>query len=214
MRGAEASYRRALELAPASTSVLDGTAVLFYKLGRFDEAIEFSRRALIQDPLSSALYQNLGLTYLAAGRLAESEKAFRRALELAPQRFVSSAILATVLMDQGRAEESLAQAMREPDEFWRLWALAIVYHRAGRKNESDEALRKLTGEHAEGNAFQIAEVYAMRGEADRAFEWLERAYQKRDSGVTHAKVDPRLGSLHDDPRWALYLKKVGFAEAK
>ena len=214
LRGAEASYRRALELAPASSSVLDGTAVLFYKLGRFDEAIEFSRRALIQDPLSSALYQNLGLTYLAAGRLAESEKAFRRALELAPQRFVSNAILATVLMDQGRAEESLEQAMREPDEFWRLWALAIIYHRAVRKNESDEALRKLTGEHAEGNAFQIAEVYATRGEADRAFEWLERAYQKRDSGVTHAKVDPRLGSLHDDPRWAPYLKKLGFAEPK
>jgi serine/threonine-protein kinase len=214
LRGAEASYRRALELAPASSSVLDGTAVLFYKLGRFDEAIEFSRRALIQDPLSAAIYQNLGLTYLAAGRLAEAEKAFRRALELAPQRFVSNAILATVLMDQGRAEESLEQAMREPDEFWRLWALAIIYHRAVRRNESDEALRKLTGEHAEGNAFQIAEVYATRGEADRAFEWLERAYQKRDSGVTHAKVDPRLGSLHDDPRWASYLKKVGFAEPK
>ena len=214
LRGAEASYRRALELAPASSSVLDGTAVLFYKLGRFDEAIEFSHRALIQDPLSAAFYQNLGLTYLAAGRLAESEKAFRRALELAPQRFVSNAILATVLMDQGRAEESLEQARREPDEFWRLWALAIIYHRAVRKNESDEALRKLTGEHAEGNAFQIAEVYATRGEADRAFEWLERAYQKRDSGVTHAKVDPRLGSLHDDPRWAPYLKKVGFAEPK
>jgi len=214
LRGAEASYRRALELAPASSSVLDGSAVLFYKLGRFDEAIEFSRRALIQDPLSSALYQNLGLTYLAAGRLAESEKAFRRALELAPQRLVSNAILATVLMDQGRAEESLEQAMREPDEFWRLWALAIIYHRAVRKNESDEALRKLTGQHAEGNAFQIAEVYATRGEADRAFEWLERAYQKRDSGVTHAKVDPRLGSLHDDPRWAPYLKKLGFAEPK
>ena len=185
--------------------------MLFYKLGRFDEAVELSRRALVQDPLSSALWQNLGLTYLAAGRLAESEKAFRRALEIAPQRIVSNAMLATVLMDQGRAEESLAQAMREPDEVWRLWALAIIYHGAGRNTESDEALRKLTVEHAAGNAYQIAEVYSMRGEADRAFEWLERAYEKRDSGVTHAKVDPRFQALHGDPRWAPFLKKLGFA---
>ena len=211
LRGAEVSYRRALDLAPTSPSVLDGAAVLFYKLGRFDEAVELSRRALVQDPLSSALWQNLGLTYLAAGRLAESEKAFRRALEIAPQRIVSNAMLATVLMDQRRPEESLAQAMREPDEVWRLWALAIIYHGAGRNTESDEALRKLTVEHAAGNAYQIAEVYSMRGEADRAFEWLERAYEKRDSGVTHAKVDPRFQALHGDPSWASFLRKLGFA---
>ena len=209
IRGAEASYRKALELAPSSASVQDGAAVLSYKLGKFDEAIRLSRRAIDEDPLSPSSYHNLGLTALAAGQLAESEAAFRKSVELAPERVVTNALLSTVLMQEGRAEDAVAQAGREPDEVWRLWATAIVDHRAGRTREADEALKKLVAEHTAGNAFQIAEVYAVRGEADKAFEWLETAYQKRDSGITHAKVDPNLASLHSDSRWGPYLKKLG-----
>jgi eukaryotic-like serine/threonine-protein kinase len=210
LRGAEISYRRALDLAPGSSPVLDGASVLEYKLGRLDKALALSRRVLVQDPLSAAFWHNLGLACNAAGLLAESEKAFRKALELAPRRLVSSALLSLVLMDQGRADEALAQATLERDDFWRLWSLAILYVKLGRVADSDEALRKLTEEHAEGNAYQIAEVEAMRGEIDRAFEWLERALEERDSGVTHAKVNPRFRLLQGDPRWAPLLKKLGF----
>ena len=45
---------------------------------------------------------------------------------------------------------------------------------------------------------------------DKAFQWLDTAYQKRDSGVTHSKVDPQLASLHSDQRWAAFMKKLGF----
>ncbi|MGH7783527.1 MAG: protein kinase domain-containing protein, partial [Candidatus Binatia bacterium] len=84
LSGAEVSYRRALELAPGSSSVLDGAAVLAYKLGRLDEALDLSQQVLIQDPLSAAFWHNRGLTAHSAGMLARSEKAFRRALELIP----------------------------------------------------------------------------------------------------------------------------------
>lgn len=209
-RGAQLSYRRALDLAPGSSSVLDGASVLAYKLGQLVEALELSRRVLAQDPLSAAFWHNLGLTAFAAGRLEESETAFRRALELVPQRFVSRALLALVLMDQGRAQDAIAQAMREPDEIWRLWSLAILYHASGRETEADEALRKLTEEHAAGNAYQIAEIYSMRGDVDTGFLWLERAYRERDAGVTHVKVNPRFRNLHADKRWPDLLKKIGF----
>jgi len=210
LKAAEGSYQRALELAPSSASVQDGAAVLLYKLGRFDEAIALSRKALEEDPLNPAFYHNLGLTYLAAGQLAESEKALRKALELAPQRLVSNALLAIVLMEQGRADESLATAQKEPDQVWRLWSIAIVSQRAGQRARSDEAVQKLVTAHPDGNAFQIAEVYAVRGETDKAFQWLDTAYLKRDSGVTHSKVDPQLATLHRDQRWAAYIKKLGF----
>ena len=207
---AEASMSRAMELAPGSSAVLDRAGVLAYKLGRLDEAIELGRRVLEQDPLSAAFWHNLGLTCHAAGELDESAKAFRRALELAPQRFVSAALLALVLTAQGRIEEGIAQAAHEPDEFWRLWALAIIYDAAGRADDADEALRKLAEEHAEGNAFQLAEVHSMRNEPGPAFEWLERAVEERDPGVTHSKVNPRFRPLHGDPRWPDLLKKIGF----
>jgi hypothetical protein len=61
--------------------------------------------------------------------------------------------------------------------------------------------------HADA-AFQIAEVYAFRGEADRAFEWLERAYTQRDSELSLMKGDPLLKSLERDPRYAAFLKKM------
>jgi TolB-like protein/cytochrome c-type biogenesis protein CcmH/NrfG len=212
LRGAELSYRRAQELAPWSPPVLDGAAMLAYKLGRLDEALTLGRRVLVQDPLSAAFWHNLGLTCHAAGLLDESEKAFRRALELAPQRFVTAALLALVLLDKGRVDDASEQAMHEPDEFWKTWSLAIVQNATGQKAGSDALLRKLTEEYSDGNAFQIAEVHSMRGEIDAAFDWLERAYTEHDSGVTHAKVDPRFLPLHDDPRWPEILKKFGFGD--
>lgn len=207
--GAEASMQRALELAPGSSSVLDRAGILAYKIGHFEEAVRFSRRAVAQDPLSASIWHNLGLTCHAAGLLAESERAFRKALELVPQRFLSRALLSLVLMDQGREEDALAQAELEPEEFWRNWALSIIDHLSGRKTGSDERLDKLVNENAEGSAFQIAEVYSMREDADKAFEWLRRAVAERDAGVTHTKADPRFRSLHGDTRWAALLTQIG-----
>ena len=211
--GADSSIRKALALAPGNASVLDRAAILAYKLVNFDEALGLARRAVAQDPLSAAIWHNVGLIAHSAGQLEESERAFRKALELIPQRFLSGAILALVLMDQGLAEESVEQAKREPEEFWRLWSLAIVEFAAGRRDDADRRLSTLLSEHVAGSAFQIAEVYAMRGEKDAAFEWLNLALKERDSGVTHTAADPQLRSLHSDERWPAYLEKIGFNRA-
>ena len=72
-RGAEASYRRALELAPGDATVLRRAAMLALNLGRVDEAIGLYRRAVEQDPLSAAVYANFGDALGAAGSLGEAE---------------------------------------------------------------------------------------------------------------------------------------------
>ena len=113
-------------------------------------------------------------------------------------------------MDQGRIEEALVNAELEPDDFWKTWAEAIIYHASGNVANSDNALEKLVRENADGNAYQIGEICSMRGETDEAFAWLERAVNERDPGLTHAKVNPRFRPLHDDPRWPDLLSKVGF----
>ena len=63
-----------------------------------------------------------------------------------------------------------------------------------------------------GAAYQIAEVYAWRGEADKAFEWLERSYAQDDGGLSFIKVDPLLKSVESDPRFAAFLRKLGLPE--
>jgi serine/threonine protein kinase/tetratricopeptide (TPR) repeat protein len=208
-RGAEASIRRAMELAPGSATVLRYAGTLADTLGHVDEAIELHRRSVEQDPLSTSTFLNFGRALHAADRLAEAEAAYRKVLELAPSRPVTRAYLSLVLLALDRDEEALAEAMREPDEPYRLWALAIVHHDLGRGAASDEALRELIEKDAEAGAYQIAEIHAARGEADAAFEWLERAYTQRDGGLTEVKPSPRLRSLHGDPRWGAFLTKMG-----
>jgi len=210
-RGADASYRRAVELAPGNASVLLGAGSLAYNVGRLQEAIELYGRAVEQDPLSSGSLNNLGRALHAADRFAEAEEAYRRGLELAPQRVGTHADLALTLLAEGRGEQALAEAMQEPLEWARLRSLAMVRHAMGKRTESDEALRKLIEIDSEGGAYQIAEVHAKRGEPDAAFGWLERAYAQRDPGLAEMKTNPHFRSLQNDPRWATFLNRMGFA---
>ena len=55
---------------------------------------------------------------------------------------------------------------------------------------------------------KIADIYAFRKQLDEAFEWLDRAYAERDSGLNETKVSPLLKNLHNDPRYAAFLKKL------
>jgi serine/threonine protein kinase/Tfp pilus assembly protein PilF len=211
-RGAEASLARALELAPGDAAVLNGVGVLARTLGRSEEAIGLFHRALEQDPLSAPSYHNLAMPLESMDRLAEGESACRKALELAPQGVGTRAYLSLTLLAQGRGEEALKEALREAHEAFQLWALAIIHHRLGHSRESDAALDELIEKCSEDYAFQIAEVYGARGEVDRGFEWLERAYEKRDGGLAEMKVNPRLRSLHGDPRWGEFMRKMGLEE--
>ena len=208
-KAAKDSYRRAMELAPGNAVGIHGAGILAQNEGRIDEALELYRRAVEQDPLSSGAYTRLGTTYYSAGRLSESEVALRKSIELAPQRVIVRAFLAHTLMAQGRLEEALEEAKLEGQGAHRLLALSTIYHAQGNAAESDAALRKLIETEAEYGAYQIAEAYAARGELDKAFEWLERAYLQRDPGLAEVKASVPLRSLHGDSRWRAFMKKMG-----
>jgi len=210
MKGARDAYAKALDLAPGSSVVMDGASVLEFKFGNYEKALSLSRRVLSQDPLSGAIWHNLGMISHAAGLLDEAEKAFRRSLELGTRRMVTTAMLSLVLLDDGRGEEALKEAEREPDEFWRVWARAIIFHGLGRQADADAALAELTSTATDGEAYQVAEVFAAHGHNDQAFEWLDRALAARDPGLTHIKASPNLRTLHADPRWPGFLAKIGF----
>jgi len=211
-RGAEASFRRALELAPGNAGVLGRAGLLAMNQGRLEAAIALYRHAIELDPLRSAVYANLGTALHASGRLAEAEAAYRKAIELTPQRDAVHALHSLTLLAQGRGEEALAEGLREPEETFRLLSLAIIQHAAGRRAESDAALHELIAKYQGDSAYQVATVYGARGEVDRAFEWLERAYEQRDPGLSEMKPQPLLRSLHADPRWDAFLRRVGLAD--
>ena len=206
--GADASFKRALDLEPRNAMVARQAAALAATLGRFDEAIERGRRAVELDPLSAGSQVNLGNFAYYAGRLDEAEAAVRKGLELNPEYPNAHLQLGQVLTVRSHPEAALAEMEREKEPIWRRFGLALVYHALGRKKEADVALAELLEKHKEGGAFQIAEVYAFRGETDKAFEWLERAYAQRDPGFSGMKGDPLLKNLEADPRHTAFLKKL------
>jgi serine/threonine protein kinase/tetratricopeptide (TPR) repeat protein len=208
--GAEASFDRALQLAPGNALVLRRAGALAETLGRLEQAITLCRQAVEKDPLNSGSYTNLGGALMGSDRFVEAEQAYRRACDLAPLRGNTFSVLALALLAQGRGEEAVEAASREPHSAFRNHALAIVHHTLGHRVESDEVLRELFAKHGEDFAYQIAEVLAVRGEADMAFEWLERALGYRDSGLAQAKESRYLRSLHSDPRWGVFLGRMGF----
>ena len=143
-----------------------------------------------------------------AVKFEEAVSAWTKALELSPGRPISHMYLGITAVLQGRPQEALTEIQKEPEPVWRLLGLAIAHNRLKDDKQADEALTKLIAGFQNVAAYQIASVYAFRGEADRAFEWLDRAYAQRDGGLSYLKLDPLVRSLRSDPRYTALLKKM------
>src|SRR5262249_28540017 len=109
---------------------------------------------------------------------------------------------------EGRAQEALPESMQETLKSARLLAMGAAHHMLGRKTDGDAVLAELIAWGQSRAAYQIAGLHAYRGEADRAFEWLERAYAQHDAGLIWVKVDASLKNLRGDPRFAAFLRKM------
>jgi len=210
--GCERSCRQALERAPDNAEALRSYGWLCFSLGRFAEAETHLMRSFDGDPLSLEGHVAFGMLYRSMARPEESELWFRKAIELVPQAIQTRYMLSLLLAEAGRDAEAVAMATEETSPGLRLTALAYAHAKAGRWAESDEALGDLVAGHAESAGFQIAQVHAARGEVDEAFDWLERALEERDAGMAWTKIDPGFASLHNSPRWAAMLSRLGLAD--
>ncbi len=202
------NMEKAVLLSPNDSYALRIAAGASYMYGRLDEAIRLNKRAIALDPASSSVHWSLGRSSYAADRLEEAATSFQTALSLNPGAPKVRFQLGQTLLALGDLAGALAEMKLEPIAPYRLAGLAIVQHELGNTEVSNAALQELIDEQAETAAYQIAEVYAYRGEADNAFEWLERAYVNRDSGLPKLLPDPLLANLREDPRWVLLLEKL------
>ena len=211
-QGASAALQTGLELEPANTAVLRIAAGLARTQGHADEALDLSRRILELDPLNVGAHSRFGRHAYFSGRLDEAERSTKKALELQPDRPVSHLLLGQIYLAHGKPEEASREIEQEAVPFWQRFGQALAYHASGRQVEADAKLMELIEHDQLIAAYQVAEVYAFRGEIDAAFEWLERAYRQRDGGLPDfLKLDPLLANLHDDPRWPVFLEKMGLA---
>ena len=208
-RGAEASFRRALELAPSNVLVLRHSAILAACLGRNNESIALLQRAVTLDPLSVPAQRLLGQRCLYAGLLTDAEAAFEKTLELNPRGGFTHYWLGMSRLASGTREQALTAFKREENDVFLLLGVAIGEHALGHRPAAESALRELIAKHADGAAFQIAGAYAYMRDPDRAFEWLGRADAEHDPGLVEVRAEILLRNLYADRRWRTFLEKMG-----
>jgi len=209
--GAHASFQRAVALDPGNPEFLRSAAFLAANLGRFDEALQLDRRAVDLDPLNANTWESLGETEYFMGQLDKAAADCKKGLELSPDAWPGPVLVSQIYVMQGRRQDALPEIELIRSDSLRAFLYAIAYHALGREKESDTTLREFIAKYHGSMAYQIAEVYALRNQSDEAFEWLDRAYAQRDSGLIGTKVNPLLKSLHSDPRYAAFLKKLNLA---
>jgi TolB-like protein/Flp pilus assembly protein TadD len=191
-RGAEAELKRAVELAPDDGDALYMLGLVRASQGDLAQAVELTRKALQLNPRSADWYRWLVAYLMPLGRLDEAEQAIAKAIELQPEGIYNHHLLAIakVLRKDPAAARKAAEA--EPAGPWRDFALALAAQ-AGPDRAAADASLEVVGQYAEGWAFQMAQVYAVRGEPDAMFDWLQRALKARDPGMQSLLYDAPAG---------------------
>lgn len=205
---ADATTQRALALEPNNAAIVLSSARGASTLGRVEEALALARRAVDLDPLNVQAIYRLGRYQLFLERFDEADATFQRVLALEPLYPAVHHDIAFALLGQGRVDAAMAALAKERQPLWRAFGTAVVEAARGRRQESDAALAMLVADFGDVAAYQIAQVHARRGDADKSLEWLERAYVLRDTGLSQLKPSREFRQLEHDPRFRAFLDKL------
>jgi TolB-like protein/Flp pilus assembly protein TadD len=194
-------YQRALAIDPTDLDVLHNAATFLQSLGRLDEALTLKEAVVRRDPVDVATIFNLGNAQSATGRYDAAIASYRTVLSLSPNWGGAHAQLGSALMLKGDATAGLAEIEQEKSENWKMLGLPMAYCTLGRKAEADAALNALIAKYEKDAPYNIAYVYAFCGDADKAFEWLDKAVTYKDPGLGEILMENLFDKIHSDPRW-------------
>ncbi|HEX6623743.1 MAG TPA: winged helix-turn-helix domain-containing protein [Pyrinomonadaceae bacterium] len=215
--GAEREYRRAIELDPNYATAYQYYAEHLALLGRTEESVAQIRRARDLDPLSLIINTEMGFPYLCARRWDEALEHYRHALEMDPSFHLAIYFSARAHAQQGRLDEAVAESRRavalSGGSTLTVGGLGYVYAAAGQSEEARKVLGELTAlsRRRYVSPYTFATVHVGLGERDLALARLEEAYRERDYQLVMLRIDPRLDSLRDDPRFTDLMRRVGLA---
>jgi len=204
-----AELKRARQLSPGNPTANDLLARVLVYLGHFQEAEELARQAIELDPLNFLARNNLARILYVEGKLDEAQTSARKAADLQPAAASSHRWQVMIAILRGDGETALREAQMEPDSTYRRFVLALAHYARGDRAAADAALTELIAQDRNVAAYQIAQVYAWRGETEKAFEWLQIAFDNHDTGMLSLLIDPLFRGLHHDARFNSLLVKTG-----
>jgi len=173
---------KGFELNPGGSHAATETAI-YYQLREYAKVVEASRKSVEAEPNQWFDYYFLGMGYEGLGQRADAIPEFERANTMAA----------------GDQDVSAG--------------LAYAYAAVGRRADAEKILRDLVEQSKNSyvSPYMIATIHAGLGDREKAFEFLDKAYEERSMDlVWHLKSDPRIESLRSDPRFHALWRRIGF----
>jgi serine/threonine protein kinase/tetratricopeptide (TPR) repeat protein len=221
--GAEADFRKALDLNPKYPTAHQWYASYLVQMGKFDRAREEIEQAQQLDPLSPIISSNAGLYSYFEHRYDDAITQYRRTLEIDPSFWVAHHYLGLAYAKKGSHEEAISQlrgllgspgegplkegAVEKDPEV--AASLGFVYATAGRGGDAEAILERLKtlSERRYVSGLYLAIIYAGLKDRDRALEYLNLAYESRHPGLVLIRVDPIFDDLRSDDRFKQLVKR-------
>jgi TolB-like protein len=201
---------RALALAPGNATVLYEYSQHAAYMGRSNAAIEIARRGVALDPLNLLSHRALGDALYFARRYNEAIAAYQDGIAVDPGPAEPYARRGLAYYVLGSNQMARSSCEMRPDN-WESWfCLALTFERLGQRLESDAQIKRMTEFSGDAFAYQYAQIYAQRGDRDRALEWLDTATRLRDPGFRRLKTDPLMDPLRQEPRFQAVERALKF----
>lgn len=214
--GAEAEFRRAIELNDRYATAHQWYSIYLLSAGRTDEAFWEIRLARERDPLSLSINTDIGFHYYYTQQYDQAIKQLKMVLEMKKDFPLAHLWLGRCYQEIGKYDEALAEFKQVEDVFhgWvvSIAAIGFVNGRAGRRAEARKLLAGLDelSKRKFVTSYGVALVYAGLGQKEQAFAWLNKAFDERSHWLVWLKLDPRWDSLRSDARFAQLVQRMHF----
>jgi TolB-like protein/Tfp pilus assembly protein PilF/predicted Ser/Thr protein kinase len=210
----ERELRRGIELNPNLAIAHDRYHDFLKSLGKFKEAQEELNRAHALDPLTLRIGE--ADIWVFQGDYDRAMTHYKEILEMDPNYASAHGGLASIYAHKGMYDQEMAEAetaLRLNGQAEIATALRTAYTERGVKGMLLKSIELGSNPANKGSYWPagVAADYARLGDKDKAFVWLERAWNER-TGWAFLKVQPEWDSLRSDPRFADLLRRIGFPQ--
>src|SRR6266403_5473711 len=211
--GAEREFKRAIELNPNSATTHHWYGDYLSNMGRLDEGMRESKKALELDPLSPITNTTMGWQFYLARQNDQAVDQLRKVLEIEPKFSPARRIVEEVYAHMGKHKEAVAEREKALSLSGGPELAASIeedFNKSGYKGVLQSWLEGLTelSKHSYVSSYSIAESYMRVGEKQKAFEWLDKAYEEHDSGLVSVAVEPMFEPIRTDARFKGIVRRM------
>jgi tetratricopeptide (TPR) repeat protein len=211
---AENHLQSALTLNPNCLRAHIRYSALLLRIGRFTEAFRELQIVVELDPLSLPPYKLIGRLFYCMGEYEQTRSYLVDALEMDPEDYVALNVLGALLTQTGNYQEALEALQKSLSIEYNVETLSdmgCAQALAGRKAEARQMIKRIRSESKDGpkHSIRLAQIHAALSENEKAYEFLEQAFEEHECDLSALGFNPRWASLRHEPRFKELMKRVG-----